>query len=144
MMAAMTMAGASNSPASQRFAVRSSLFAMLAMQAAVFSGQMARATAPNFRVTILSVPGRNCPPISLATAAGLPNCERMDAPNTHPAETPPAGTQAGQPVFSTDSIDARMRALTARKMVNLPVSVGSYRRFEQRGYASGNRGNSLD
>lgn len=77
----MRMPGGSNSPDSQRAAVRSSFPAMAAMQAAVLRGHKAFATTPNLpALTILSVPCRKCPPISVATATEFPNDERTINP----------------------------------------------------------------
>ena len=78
------MPGGSNSPAIHRLAVRTSAPAMLATWASVLSGHKALATIPNFRRTILSLPGQNCPLISVA----LLGCPRNGAcMTTSPRET---------------------------------------------------------
>ena len=84
MTATTTISGGSNSPDSHRAAVRSLVFAIAATCAAVLCGHNTRATTPNFLLTILSVPGRNCPSISLATVREFPQGERMTDPHGTP------------------------------------------------------------
>lgn len=55
---------------------------MDAKWASVLSGHNTLATSPNFRRTILSTPGRNCPCISRDTTDALPHSVRMNTPPT--------------------------------------------------------------
>ncbi len=80
-IAARTMPGGSNSPDNHRAAVRSSLPARAARCAAVLMGHKALATtAKRPALTILSVPCRKRPWISVAVAIGFPT----NARTTHP------------------------------------------------------------